>query len=429
MIRRWLPSTLPFRPVMFALFGAILALGPGLLVAAAPIHGVEGGDEATYNKVGLSIFKGLRRGLEAVERESKENPYFEATLNAAFLDARSRAFYHMTGEVRVPPEKASPRFQRTVQKLEGYSLTTNGALSVDLVVPEVFRDDQQRVLGFTFDLTVTCVTSKVAETVAAYAIKVGTIGLFSFLAGGVVPFFENFNADLVGRAVSNGVTDTVYFVATDGIREGGWQLAGGNDEALKAQRQDRLVRFFGKGITLGAIFRYVGDLIKGLVHSASYRAVGAGVGAIIAATLFPAGGAFVGGVLAAVVLPILGDVVTRWVTEDIPTWWTLRRLRAAYEESAMSGESDPERDEKIEKWETRLLEHIDTGIRTEDYSFFDRLVARLEKHDAAGRQLMMPLIQKVRARLSMAVLGDENWVAARKYYQLLGALGIDPASP
>ena len=82
---------------------------------------------------------------------------------------------------------------------------------------------------------------------------------------------------------------------------------------------------------------------------------------------------------------------------------------------------------RLSEVENRLTDWMDKEIATDRYDFFHKLVKKLKKaREKDGLAPYEGLVKKLTDKLKVAAVHDENWNAARMYYQLLEALGRLP---
>jgi len=235
-------------------------------------------------------------------------------------------------------------------------------------------------------------------------------------------FLEQYDADLLAKAVSRTVGDVVYYATVDAGQA--VPFAGAHDDPGRAAR---VARTFRAGITPLAVLEYLGLLVLDVARMEAYRVAGAAIGAAIGAALFPAGGAVIGTVISVVALPLLGQIVFHAITVDIPLSYRLHRLARLYRQVAGAGNDALAA--TIAAVEDKLLEGVDRGLAHQDFGYFDKLVSRLAKLDPADLTLYTPLLRRIESKLAFAITADRDWVAARKYYQMLQALHLTPESP
>jgi hypothetical protein len=120
------------------------------------------------------------------------------------------------------------------------------------------------------------------------------------------------------------------------------------------------------------------------------------------------------------------------LTRDLPLWFGFRSLRLLHQRLAeyvpgSAGAADVL--DRMDRAEDGLLEVVDAELSNEQYDVLDATVARLGALTRQGALAPYEgLVAKLRVRLQAATMRGENWNAARKYWQLMAAVGRLPSA-
>lgn len=399
------------------------ALAPVLISGSPPLHGIEEPDDKNLaNHASRVLYHTFQKSLATLVHWAEQSECMSAELKSGFMDKHNRCFFLVSGKIQLKPERVGHRTHSVFEKLHGYWLTTNGPIAIDLSFPGRIEDENGVLVGLEFELDLVVIAPQVVDMLTRSAINAGLSGAGFFLGRYLIPFLQNLEINIVGKALARTVDDAVLLGAGDVGQEVLSRLGDG-DLASRKRRASRLARLIATGLTAGALLNYFWEVILNTAATLGLRAIEGTIGAILGSFLFPGGGAIIGGILGAVALPLLGDVVISTITIDIPLWWRLKKLLKYRRKAAREGTMDTDLDEAIAAVETKLLDRVKECVETDSYAFFDALVAKLGKMDPEEKAVLREFLASVKDHLMWAVLQEENWNAARKYYQLLHALG------
>lgn len=412
-------------PLLLLLLLPLHGLAESVDGSSPPIHGVEEPDEKNLaNRASRVVYHTIQKSLAGIVGWAERSETLSAELKSGFMDRHNRCFFLVSGKVQLKPERVGPRTATIFEKLHGYWLATNGPIALDLSFPERIEDDKGQLVGVSFELDLVVIAPQVVDMLTRSAINAGLSGAGFFLGRYLIPFLQNLDINIVGKALARTVDDAVLLSAGDVGQEVISRLGDG-DLASRKRRASRLARLIGAGITAGALLNYFWEVILNTAATLGLRAIEGTIGAVLGSFLFPGGGAIVGAILGAVALPLLGDVVISTITIDIPIWWRLKKLLKYRRKAAEAGTPDPGLDASIAAVEEKLIGRVKECIETDSYSFFDALAVKLGKMDADERAVLGDFVATIKHTLQWAVLQNDNWNAARKYYQLLRAIGED----
>jgi len=400
---------------LFVVLAFVLQLAaPGICAAAE--H--ERWDKALLTKLANRVHVILQKVCDKVS----EAPGNDVRLKTFLCDERHRVFADLAGTVTITFPLLTDGIRKKFEAAVGSCLSTNGSLAVDFAVKsfEKVADKTYRI-EFAADLVIT-LQEVVRETLVRAADIVGAVTVGALLSK-FVNFLEAVDAEALGEAIKS-ATMTLWALGAGKI---GVDAYDSLDRTGHVEIKELLLKTF----TLRSLVYHFGVFIlkAGVAAGATLTKLsfGAALGASIAGNI----GVFVGAALAVAAVSILGNIIVTKLTIDMPTWWRFRKLRT-YHERLATATDDADRERlyaDIDKVENFCVEFIDDEIALDRYTIFDKLVERLGKEHSNGTLAPFEgVIEKLREKLLIPAVHDDNWNAARKWYQLQKAIGRLPAA-
>ena len=291
-------------------------------------------------------------------------------------------------------------------------------MSFDFAVKNVEQvGDKAFKISFQADIVLT-LKEIVRETLMQAASVVGTVTIGTMLSK-FVSFCDNVDADALGQAIKD-ATLTLWALGAGKMGIEAYEML---DRTGKVDIKEMLLKTF----TLRTIIYHFGVFMLRSAVAAGATFAKLGLGAAIGSSLAGGVGVFIGAALTVAAVTILGNIVVTKLMVDMPMWWRFRKLRKLYEQRKtveQGSEADNAILDEMDKIEEYCVEHLDDEIKLDRFEILDKLVAKLGKIQKDGEDLTPyeGVIEKIIAKLQITAVHDNNWNAARKYYQLLKAI-------
>jgi hypothetical protein len=239
------------------------------------------------------------------------------------------------------------------------------------------------------------------------------------LGGELVTLFEGMDAVAVGDSLGEGMRQMTKVVVS---------LAGVEAyDAWRGFRADRESMATGHS-SVGSVLAHLGiALMKGAVKVGT-SIVGMSMGAAIGTALFPGAGSTVGAIIGAAGLTIVGNIVYRKLTTDLPVFYRLGRIRRMMDRLNESDSSDFKQFlvAKIQKQEIKLLKRFSLEMRKDRFDFLDEILQQVRKEPMERRKYWQGVREKIEAKLKFEVLNRGDKLFAWKLDQVREAFGDPP---
>lgn len=395
----------------------LLAFSLGLF-GTSPVHAARPESiDAAFDQVSeinektiKKVHSGFTRVIGGLVERLNRRDGFDLQLRSNFADTHGRVFCHLVGKVILHVPLCSEKKASELDEAAGYRLTTDGPLSVDFAIIKSERVGERRwALDIDFSLVV-IVKDFLRQLVRNGASFLGTVTL-SLCAGRVIEMLQNLDLELVGEGMAKGLNGVAGLLAGNSAGQAYETIA--NFEG-KAFLESLKKNFSHRSV----MYAFAAGLVAVGIHS-GLAVVGTTLGATLGTMVCPGIGTSLGAALGAVIFGLIGNVVVNFVTSTMPFKYTLWRIRRYHAWG----------------WEERhgevcehLIDTIRLEIETDRYQKLNMLIKRLEGEHAEGRDLApyQSLIQRILDLLRYSMLADQNWHGARKYYQMLAAIGRLP---
>ena len=388
----------------------IQLLSPAILCAAKK----ERWDERLLTKLANRIESILNKVCAKVS----EHPGNDVKMAMFFCDDRHRVFADIVGSVTIKFPKLLDKIRQKFEAAVGSCLSTNGPVSFDFAIKNVEKvGDKAYKISFQADIILT-LKEIVRETLMQAASVVGTVTIGTMLSK-FVNFCDKVDADALGQAIKD-ATLTLWALGAGKLGIDAYEML---DRSGKVDIKEMLLKTF----TLRTIIYHFGVFMLKSAVAAGATFAKLGLGAAIGSSLAGGVGVFIGAALTVAAVTILGNIVVTKIMVDMPMWWRFRKLRKLYERRKQvepGSAADNEILDKMDEIEGFCVEHLDDEIKLDRFEILDKLVAKLGKIHKEGGDLapFEGVIEKIIAKLQITAVHDNNWNAARKYYQLLKAI-------
>lgn len=332
-------------------------------------------------------------------------------IRSHFVDGRDRVFLNLRGTVPLGIPACPRALAGKVDGLRGYYLSTNGPVAVDFTIVSTERagDDRWNV---QVDLTVVIVVREfLRELVKGAGALLGTLAVTA-AANHLIRVLEAANSRFLGEGLASGLKG-FSALATGTINSGAY-------DAISHREAPGFLASLARNLNHRTVVYALGAGVIAVGLQSGMAVVGTSVGAVIGSMIAPGPGSAVGAAIGAVAASLVGNVVVEFATETIPMRFLLWRLRVYHESGA---------DERKARLEERFVEDLRHDLDRDRTARLDKLTSFLESRHRDGESLepYEVLIQGVLDLLRYSMVNEENWNGARKYYQLLGAIGRLPS--
>lgn len=423
--------------------GLVLALGLQLAlpaVQANPAPAATAAADDTHKgisgKLAVKLYETLDRGIDALLSRANRSDRVNLKKVFRFLDDEERMIFDIAGTVRVkvPTDALRTKVRKWMEGRETQVLSSNGPISTDIAITPVREEGEEFLFAVQIDLIILTHTlfGQIARSTAQVA---GVMGL-NLLASNALDALSSVDWEIPGKAIEMGVRELPNFLVGEA---GAITYATFQDEEHKKLREKLKATITPKGLlkhfTLALCFAGV---------TGGMKILGASVGGAVAAVLIPGGGTFLGTVLATSALVWFGNWAVTWVAIKLPVLWKLAKIGRLYRKANKSDGGRQERlSRKLGEYRKdvaeRAVQELSKGYQRWTYlnmviAYFRKRVKKadpnlspLEAFDLVPYQ---PLLDALYQKLTFMAMQDENWYAARMYYQLLDSVNqLDRANP
>ena len=366
-------------------------------------------------KMLLSLAEKVENLLTRVCTQLSEEEGNDVKLKTFFVDESERIFAQIDGSITLSFPVQNEKWQKKLKEATGSWLSTNGPVATDISIKKTTRKkDSSVLLHFSADVVI---QSKlvVRKLIGSCTSILGSVSLGVVLSK-LVAYLGSIDASLLGKAISTGFKKL-------------WALGSGKTAAKVYQNIDEsghrgLRALLFKEISLKSIVYHFGVFILKAFTKVGATITKASFGTAIATALGSQFAVVVGSALAMAATILIGKVIVKKLTKNLPLWWRVRRLENLHVK-ALSG--DEATREKIAKTEEAILSVIDDELQAGSFKVLDMLTEKLaEAYERSALGPYEELIKKVKQKLQFETVQNEDWVVARKYYQLLHAIARTP---
>lgn len=365
--------------------------------------------------------------LEKVCEKISANPDNDIRINTYLVDKRHRVFTDIEGSIviRFPSimKSAIQKFKDTV----GKCMTTNGSLGIDFAV-QGFEKIDKKSYRLTFRVDLIMPLKEILRHMFVGALDLfGTITIGTSVAK-ASSFLDSVSTENLALSIGEGLKRLWALgagkIAVDSYRE--------FDETGSVHFKTLLARTF----TLRSFIYHFGAFIIKAGIDTGKSLTNLSIGAAIGTSLAGQAGAFIGAVLATAAISIIGSILVKKLTIDFPMKYRLRKIRKLRDKIDICFENDPNDSgtyvnsliDELEKTELAAMGFLKDEIAMDRYTAFNVFVEKMKDALENGKlHYYEELILKVKNELQISAVHDENWNAARYYYQLLKAIDQLPA--
>ena len=339
----------------------------------------------------------------------------DVKLKSFFVDDDKRIFAQIDGEMTIDFPFNAEKWQQKLCDAAGSWLSTNGTIAADISIKKAERvSDKSCHLTFSLDAVIQS-KAVVQKLISSCTAILGSASVGIVLSK-LVAYIGSIDGNLLGKALGAGFKKL-------------WALGAGTTAASVYKNLDEgshrgIKALLLKEVSHKSILCHFGVFILKAFTKTGATLAKAGFGAAIATVLGSQFAVAVGSALAMTASILIGKIIVKKLTKDLPLWWRLKRLEKLHPK-ALSG--DEEAQEKIAETEETLLAVLDDELGNGSFKVLDMLTEKLR--DAYERSALEPyeqLIKSVTHKLQFMTIQNEDWVVARKYYQLLHAISRLP---
>ena len=319
--------------------------------------------------------------------------------------------------------------EKGVQKFEdsvGKCLSTNGTLGIDFAVHS-FDEVDEGAYRLTFRADIVMPLKELFRHMF-----IGALDLFGAMTIGASvlkasTFLDSVDTENLAWAIGEGLKTLWALgagkIAMDSYRE--------FDETGIVHFKKLLTTTF----TLKSFIYHFGAFILRAGVKTGKSLAGLSLGAAIGTSMAGQIGAFIGAVLATTAITIVGAIIVKKLTITLPMIYRMRKIQKLqdkidiYSETSSGTEASALIDE-LEETEIATIKFLKDEIAMDRYSAFNVFIKKMkEAKDNGELHYYDELLLKARHQLSISAVHDENWNAARYYYQLLQAIDQLPSAP
>jgi hypothetical protein len=418
---------------------AALPLGIGLVLAvaltlagpsAAPAIAADPAPSATAQQSWTSgveakacqrLFAAFQRLIQGVAARASASDDIEITITRLEMDDRHRVYVDIEGDVELRFGKIVDKLWKKLEDIRGHQMSTNGPFSVDFTVTDVERTDDASV-HVEYRASLYIVLEEMLARMVKFAFSVaGTLTVMS-MAGDLAGMLEGINPAAAGEGLAVGKRQLTKVLAG---------LAGVEAyDAYRGFRRDR-EELATQESAVGSVAAHLILAIAQGCLKVGTKLVGITLGAAVGAALFPATGAALGAIIGAAAVSIVGKVVFRKLTTDLPVKWRTVRIRKMLERRATTTDSrfSGWLSYKIERQEIKLLKRVCLEMRTDKFTYLDEILEQIRAMSPDRKKLFAGLRAKLEPKLAFQAVNRGDRLFARKLDQLRAAFGGDAPPP
>ena len=353
--------------------------------------------------------------LSRVCTQLSEEEGNDVKLKTFFVDESERIFASIDGSITLTFPVQNEKWQEKLKEATGSWLSTNGPVATDVSIKKTeMKKDNSVLVCFSADVVI---QSKrvVRKLIYSCTSILGSASVGVVLAK-LVAYLGSIDASLLGKAISTGFKKL-------------WALGSGKTAAKVYQNIDEsgrrgLKALLLREISLKSLVYHFGVFILKAFTKVGATIAKASFGTAIATVLGSQFAVVVGSALAMAATVLIGKVVVKKLTKNLPLWWRMRRLEKLHVK-ALKGDEAAEAN--IAKTEDAMLAVIDEELQVGSFKVLDMLTEKLaEAYERSALGPYEALIQRVKQKLQFETVQNDDWVVARKYYQLLHAIARTP---
>ena len=339
----------------------------------------------------------------------------DVRLKTFFVDDSERIFAQIDGSITLSFPIQNEKWQEKLKEAAGSWLSTNGPVATDISIKETEnKKDSSLLVHFSADLVIQ--SKRVVRKLICSCTSILGSASVGVVLSKLVAYLGSIDASLLGKAISTGFKKL-------------WALGSGKTAAKVYQNIDEsgyrgLKALLFREISLKSIVYHFGVFILRAFTKIGATITKASFGTAIATALGSQFAVVVGSALAMVATILIGKVIVKKLTKNLPLWWRMRRLEKLHVK-ALSG--DKAAATRIYETEEAVLAVIDDELQVGSFKVLDMLTSKLaEAYERSALGPYEDLIKKVKQKLQFETVQNDDWVIARKYYQLLQAIARAP---
>ena len=339
----------------------------------------------------------------------------DVRLKTFFVDDSERIFAQIDGSITLSFPIQNEKWQEKLKEAAGSWLSTNGPVATDISIKETEnKKDSSLLVHFSADLVIQ--SKRVVRKLICSCTSILGSASVGVVLSKLVAYLGSIDASLLGKAISTGFKKL-------------WALGSGKTAAKVYQNIDEsgyrgLKALLFREISLKSIVYHFGVFILRAFTKIGATITKASFGTAIATALGSQFAVVVGSALAMVATILIGKVIVKKLTKNLPLWWRMRRLEKLHVK-ALSG--DKAAATRIYETEEAVLAVIDDELQVGSFKVLDMLTSKLaEAYERSALGPYEDLIKKVKQKLQFETVQNDDWVIARKYYQLLHAIARAP---
>jgi hypothetical protein len=351
-----------------------------------------------------------------------EIPGNNIKLKTWLADRHYRVFANIEGYVTIKfPQFASSQIDR-FRQAAGTCLSTNGPISFDFTVKDFSQTAQDKwKLCFQMDMVFTL--KEVVRHVIMTGLSIaGGVAIGSGIAK-ATSFVDSVNTQRLAIALGEGIKKLWAL--------GAGKIAVNTYESMSVTGRFKLKNVLTTVFTVKSLLYHFGAFIlqAGVTAGANFTKLT--LGAAIGTSLATQAGAFIGAAVAAAAITLIGSYIIDKLTVDLPIILRMRKIRKLKDKIDIAEQNEELQNKllsELNDTEEKTVLFLKEEILLDRYSTFEIFIKKLKVAKKQGKlQYYRGLITKAKAQLSTSAIYDENWNAARYYYQLLEAIGEFPA--
>ncbi len=340
----------------------------------------------------------------------------DVKVSSFFVDKDERIFAQIDGEVTLSFPIQKERWQKKLKEAAGSWISTNGSLATDISIKNVKQlDDESCLVSFSLDAVIQSkqVVKKLISTCTSI-IGSASVGV---VLSKLVAYVGSIDGKVVGKAIGAGFKKL-------------WALGSGKTAAtayasLDQGGHNKVKAFLLKEVSVKSVLYHFGVFILKAVTKTGSIIARTSFGTAIATALSSQAAVAIGSAIAMAATYLIGKIVVKKLTKNLPLWWRLRRMEKLHPQAIAGDDSALE---KITATEEAVLRVIDDELRNGKFKVLDMLTEKLgDAHKEKTLEPYEQLITGLTQKLQFATVQNEDWVMARKYYQLLHAIHRLPA--
>lgn len=414
------PFTLKM-PRLALLLGLSVVLS--LFTSAARAADAEAGDavqqRSFHQKISERLFNSMKKLATKIAARLTAMEHCDVAILNMERDDRNRMYIDLEGECDLQFPVMPRKLRGWMEDLPGHHMRSDGPMNFDYTVT-VVEQTGDKSYHVEFRAKIIIVLEEVLSKLVTFGANViGTVTLMG-IGNDLAAMIEGIDGVRVGESLGAGLKDMSRVLMG---------LAGVEAyDAYRGFRADRESIGQGHSPTTSVLMHLAGALVKGALNVTT-SIVGMSVGAAVGTALFPGIGSTLGAIVGAAGFTLVGNIVYRKLTVDLPVAWRLGRIRRMAERMQNGNESDDFKAflaSKIEKQELKLVKRFSLELRTDKFRFFDELVEAFKGMSSERRAYYTSLRRKIEQKLQFEVVNRGDKLFAWKLDQMRAAFGDPP---